>query len=153
MAAIAYPMADPWVAARPNRPDAQAFRRRRAVVLLTLAAVLLVAAAFVRLALAGSGGGALTTAGSSGAAASSSGGAAASTSSGAGARQSSGAGARQVSSGGATGGHTYVVQPGDTLWSIVLATGRYGDPRPEVDRLSDQLHGTALQPGQRLQLP
>jgi hypothetical protein len=47
----------------------------------------------------------------------------------------------------------YVVQPGDTLWSIVVATGRGGDPRPEVDTLALELHGQPLLPGQRLELP
>lgn len=48
---------------------------------------------------------------------------------------------------------SWVVRPGDTVWSIVAASGYRGDPRPVVDRLSDQLGGRPLQPGQRLVLP
>ena len=45
----------------------------------------------------------------------------------------------------------YVVQPGDTLWSIASAAQPEGDPRPLVDRLSAQLDGP-LTPGDRLTL-
>ena len=48
----------------------------------------------------------------------------------------------------------YVVQPGDTLWSI--ASGRYaGDPREGVWKLErrNQLAGTTISPGQKLVLP
>ena len=48
----------------------------------------------------------------------------------------------------------YVVQPGDTLWSI--ASARYaGDPREGVWKLErrNQLAGTTISPGQRLVLP
>jgi LysM repeat protein len=49
-------------------------------------------------------------------------------------------------------GSVYVVQPGDTLWSIARALVPVGDVRAEVDRLAD-LNGTAaLQTGQRLRL-
>ena len=49
-------------------------------------------------------------------------------------------------------GSVYVVQPGDTLWSIARELAPAGDVRAEVDRLAD-LNGTAaLQPGQRLRL-
>jgi hypothetical protein len=140
VAAVAYSITDSWVVDRPDRPDrldarvyrldtrtyqpeARVYRRRRAVALMALVVVALVAVTGVRLALAGSGGGALTASGSSGAASSSS------------------------------SGHVYVVQPGDSLWSIVEATGRGGDPRPEVDRLAAQLGGRPLVPGQRLRLP
>lgn len=50
-------------------------------------------------------------------------------------------------------GATYVVQPGDTLWSIVVAHSKAGDPRPEVARLALQLGGRPLQPGELLRLP
>ncbi|MDQ1428152.1 MAG: LysM domain [Acidimicrobiaceae bacterium] len=93
---------------------------------MVVVAAVLVAAAALRFALAGLGGGALTTSGSSGAAS-----------------------ARPT----AVAPHAYVVQPGDTLWSIVRASGRRGDPRPEVDRLALQLQGRPLQVGQRLHLP
>jgi len=103
------------------------YRRRRAFALLALAPAVLVAAGATRLALAGPGGGALTTSGPSGAATSPP--------------------LPSVSA------HVYVVQPGDTLWSIVRAATGKGDPRPEVDSLALQLDGHALQPGQRLVLP
>jgi hypothetical protein len=48
----------------------------------------------------------------------------------------------------------YVVQPGDTLWSI--ASRRYsGDPREGIWHLQQRNHlaGTTLVPGQRLILP
>lgn len=136
MVAVAYSLPEPWAAGvaersarpvhqiRPARPDARVYRRRRVVTLLAVAAIALMAATVIRMALAGSGGGALTATGSSGAAASS-----------------------------LTGSHVYVVQPGDTLWSIVLSLNHQGDPRPEVDRLALQLHGQPLLPGDRLLLP
>jgi len=46
-----------------------------------------------------------------------------------------------------------VVQPGDTLWAIARRVQPSGDIRPLVDRLSAQLHGGALQVGQRIVLP
>jgi LysM repeat protein len=49
---------------------------------------------------------------------------------------------------------TYVVEPGDTLWSI--ATSRYaGDPREGVWKLQRRNHllGTTITPGQKLVLP
>jgi len=49
-------------------------------------------------------------------------------------------------------GSYYVVQPGDTLWSIARELAPAGDIRAEVDRLQD-LNGTAaLQVGQRVRL-
>ena len=48
----------------------------------------------------------------------------------------------------------YVVQSGDTLWSI--ASNRYaGDPREGVWKLQrrNQLAGTTISPGQKLVLP
>jgi LysM repeat protein len=59
-------------------------------------------------------------------------------------RPSSGAGQPQ----------TYVVRPGDTLWSI--ASARYpGDPRDGVWRLERRngLGSPTIRPGQRLRLP
>ena len=151
MAAIACPLIDPWAdrrpsgACRPERtdqpdarryrrdarrygPGATVYRRRRAVAFVVLVAVAVVAVTGIRLALAGAGGGALTASGS--------------------ARAGGGAAAGPSSS-----GHIYVVQPGDSVWSIVEATSRGGDPRPEVDRLTAALGGQPLQPGERLQLP
>lgn len=48
---------------------------------------------------------------------------------------------------------SYVVQPGDTLWSIARHLQPDGDVRPVVDRLAAQLHGHPLDAGQRLVLP
>ena len=60
------------------------------------------------------------------------------------ARQSSGAGHPQ----------TYVVRPGDTLWSI--ATAHYADdPREGIWKIERRngLPGATIQPGERLVLP
>ena len=46
----------------------------------------------------------------------------------------------------------YVVQPGDTLWSIAHKLDPTGDPRETVDRLVGLNGSAALQPGQRLRL-
>jgi hypothetical protein len=46
-------------------------------------------------------------------------------------------------------GETYVVQPGDTLWSIA-AVAPDSDPRPVVDALRATNGGPNLQVGQRL---
>ena len=51
-----------------------------------------------------------------------------------------------------TAGETYVVQPGDTLWSIAAAIAPDRDPRPVVDALRRVNGGPTLQPGQRLLL-
>jgi nucleoid-associated protein YgaU len=47
-------------------------------------------------------------------------------------------------------GHVYVVQPGDTLWSIARSLHPHGDIRPVVDRLERRLGTATLQPGQRV---
>jgi len=55
---------------------------------------------------------------------------------------------------GAGTARSYVVQPGDTLWSI--ASSRYaGDPREGVWKLQQRNHlgGTTISPGERLLLP
>ena len=48
----------------------------------------------------------------------------------------------------------YVVQPGDTLWSIARQVAPGRDPRPVVDALveANDLHG-GLQAGQELTVP
>lgn len=145
MAAVAYCVTDPWVGDRPTRPtrpdlpdllDARVYRvgtaahrpearvyRRRRVVALM---ALVIAALLVVTGVRlvlGGSGGGPPTAAGS-------------------------AGAGILSA-----GQVYVVQPGDSLWSIVEASRPSGDPRPEVDRLAAQLHGRPLQPGQVLQLP
>jgi Tfp pilus assembly protein FimV len=51
------------------------------------------------------------------------------------------------------GGYRYVVQPGDSLWSIAVRVEPDGDPRPLVDELEAQLHGATPQPGNVLVLP
>jgi hypothetical protein len=50
-------------------------------------------------------------------------------------------------------GARYVVQPGDTLWSIALRLDPSGDPRPIVDQLGAELGSSSLQPGEHLVLP
>ena len=58
------------------------------------------------------------------------------------------------SSDGAGHAHAYVVQPGDTLWSIAAA--RYGgDPRAGVWELQQRngLAGTTITPGEKLLVP
>jgi hypothetical protein len=66
------------------------------------------------------------------------------------------------SSGGAAGlpgparlasARIYTVKPGDTLWSIVAASGIKGDIRPVVDALVAQQHGRPLQVGERIEVP
>jgi LysM repeat protein len=55
---------------------------------------------------------------------------------------------------GAGRAQLYVVQPGDTLWSIAAA--RYsGDPREGIWKLQRRNHlaGTTITPGERLVLP
>lgn len=51
-------------------------------------------------------------------------------------------------------GHTYVVRPGDTLWSIAAGL-RDGDPRPLVDAIqrANEVDPGALVPGQALVIP
>ena len=46
----------------------------------------------------------------------------------------------------------YVVQPGDTVWTIARKLDPNGDPRAVVDRIVELNGGAALQPGQRLRL-
>ncbi|HET6810505.1 MAG TPA: LysM peptidoglycan-binding domain-containing protein [Acidimicrobiales bacterium] len=49
--------------------------------------------------------------------------------------------------------HMYVVQPGDTLWSIAGRVRPGTDPRPLVQALTSELGGAGLRPGESLQLP
>jgi LysM repeat protein len=60
------------------------------------------------------------------------------------ARGSSGAGPKQ----------TYVVRPGDTLWSVAVRTYA-GDPREGVWKLEQRNHlvGATIVPGQKLVVP
>jgi nucleoid-associated protein YgaU len=48
---------------------------------------------------------------------------------------------------------TYVVQPGDTVWSVARAVHAKGDIRGVVDRLVAANGGPTLRVGQRLRVP
>jgi LysM domain-containing protein len=47
----------------------------------------------------------------------------------------------------------YIVQPGDSLWSIAQRLDPGSDPRPVVARLASQAGGDTVVPGERLVLP
>ena len=47
----------------------------------------------------------------------------------------------------------YIVQPGDTLWSIATRLDPTGDPRPVVTLLAARLGSDAVKPGERVVLP
>jgi hypothetical protein len=51
------------------------------------------------------------------------------------------------------GDQVWVVRPGDTVWSIAEALDPRGDVRPLVDRITAELRGNPLYPGERLTLP
>jgi hypothetical protein len=53
---------------------------------------------------------------------------------------------------GAAAHQVYVVQPGDTLWSIARSLHPHGDIRSVVDRLEARTGGAVLQPGQSVSL-
>ena len=46
---------------------------------------------------------------------------------------------------------TFVVQPGDSLWSIARRIDPGADPRPIVDALARDRHGAALRPGETIE--
>ncbi len=50
-------------------------------------------------------------------------------------------------------GATYVVQPGDTLWSVAARLDRGGDLRDTVQALAKANGGSAITAGQRLVVP
>ena len=50
-------------------------------------------------------------------------------------------------------GVTYVVQPGDTFWSIAVRLRPASDPRPLVDKLVATHGGATLHVGEQLRLP
>jgi hypothetical protein len=47
----------------------------------------------------------------------------------------------------------YVVQPGDSFWSVARRLQPHGDPRPLVSRLVAAHGGPVLHPGERIALP
>lgn len=62
-------------------------------------------------------------------------------------------GPRRVDTGPApVAGEEYVVQPGDTLWSIAEQIAPGSDPRPVVDALREANGGPTLEVGTRLRL-
>jgi hypothetical protein len=110
--------------AAPARPARSVYWARRTLAFAALVIVATALAFGMRAVVVGLGGGPLTTTGSAGAV------------------LAPGAGAR-----------VYVAQPGDSVWSIVRASGVRGDPRPVVDRLERKLGGRSLQIGQRVVVP
>jgi LysM repeat protein len=56
---------------------------------------------------------------------------------------------------GAAAGGRYVVQSGDTLWSIAVSRAPGSDPRPVVQAIADanQVDAGSLVPGQVLVIP
>jgi nucleoid-associated protein YgaU len=58
-------------------------------------------------------------------------------------------------SGSAGPSRTYVIQPGDTLWSIARRSSPSADPRLVVSaiRAANQVDPAALVPGQQLSIP
>jgi hypothetical protein len=71
----------------------------------------------------------------------------------------SGTGGSLATSGPALAGESvrahqpYVVQPGDTVWSIAVRLDPTGDPRPLVAKLEAQTGGPDVVPGEQLTLP
>jgi LysM repeat protein len=57
-----------------------------------------------------------------------------------------------ASASAAGGGEVYVVQPGDTLWSIANRFNQ-GDPRALVEELAAKTGSEGVFPGERLRLP
>ncbi|HUA95510.1 MAG TPA: LysM peptidoglycan-binding domain-containing protein [Acidimicrobiales bacterium] len=51
------------------------------------------------------------------------------------------------------GGFTYVVQPGDTLWSIATQVDRSGSPRTLVQELASETGSENVYPGERIVVP
>jgi hypothetical protein len=68
-------------------------------------------------------------------------------------------GGSPLATAGAPGGlqpaasRTWIVRPGDTLWSIAEALDATGDVRPLVDRLAAEVGTTALYPGESIAIP
>ncbi|MGH9082880.1 MAG: LysM peptidoglycan-binding domain-containing protein [Acidimicrobiales bacterium] len=53
----------------------------------------------------------------------------------------------------AGGSAVYVVQPGDTLWSIASRLDRGGDPRPLAEALVHETGSSVVVPGERIHVP
>lgn len=51
------------------------------------------------------------------------------------------------------GGFVYVVQPGDTLWTIARQFDQGGDPQELVAALSQRLGSQVVVPGERIRVP
>lgn len=51
------------------------------------------------------------------------------------------------------GSTIYVVQPGDTLWSIALAFDHGGDPRPLAEAIAKETGSPVVVPGERIRIP
>jgi nucleoid-associated protein YgaU len=115
-----------------TRPGARIYRRRRLAVLAAALSVVLLAALFVSLAGRGDARDVRMTPVDSPV-------------------------VREPSAYGASGQAVparavYVVQPGDTIWSIAHELDPSGDTRGTVDRIVALNGGAALEPGQRLRL-
>lgn len=54
---------------------------------------------------------------------------------------------------GGGAGTTYVVRPGDTLWTIATRVDPTGDPRPLVARLHAETGTYMIVPGERIRIP
>jgi hypothetical protein len=66
-----------------------------------------------------------------------------------------GGGPLNVTGGGAApaSSRVWVVRSGDTLWTIATALEPGADVRPLVDRLSAQVGGATIYPGERIPIP
>lgn len=52
-----------------------------------------------------------------------------------------------------TGATVYVVQPGDTLWSIAERFDHGGNPRPLVEAIARETRSATVVPGERIDIP
>jgi hypothetical protein len=66
---------------------------------------------------------------------------------------SAGAAAGAAASATQAGTSTYVVQPGDTLWSVAERIDHGGDPRALVAALENRLGTATVHAGERIQVP